>query len=396
MGLYKKTPLLIAFLLVSSVFAEINGNQKPEWKGKIETENGIKVIKNPREPLYGEIKIDLQEDLSIGREDDKNYLFWLLWDIAVDGQGNIYVADTKNLRVQKFDSNGKYLQTIGRGGQGPGEFQQPTRIRIDETTGKIFVCGAVETIQIFDRQGRFVKTIHMTKVIYDFRPIEDGGFIAVQFGTSDADLKSLHVLCHLNSSGEIEKIIVEAPYNLFIERTKYGVYASSSGYELDLYLSKIDSKTFVYGYSKEYELNVIDKDGNVSYRIKKDEPRPVYTSKEKEELKGSPALEYKPYFFLIFTDSKGRIYVQRNFTKTGKSTVQDHIDKEVDIFSRDGYFLYKAKLPANTCVIKDGFLYAYKVDEEAGLESVKRYKIKNWEHLKDGISEQTDDFLHDH
>ena len=376
--------LMILFLLFFFVFAESKENQKPEWKGKIETENGIKVIKNPREPLYGEIKLDLQEDLSIGREDDKNYLFWLLWDIAVDGQGNIYVADTKNLRVQKFDSNGKYLQTIGRGGQGPGEFQQPTRIRIDETTGQIFVRGAVETIQIFDRQGRFVKNVHMTKVIYDFRPIEDGSFMAIRSGISDADLKSSHVLCHLNSSGEIEKNFSEAPYNLFIERTKYGVYVSSSGYELDLYLSKIDRKTFVYGYSKEYELNVIDKDGNVFNRIRKDEPRPVYTPKEKEELKGSPSLEYKPYFFLVLTDSKGRIYVQRNFTKTGRSTVQDHTDKEVDIFSRDGYFLYKAKLPANTCVIKDGLLYAYKVDEEAGLESVKRYRIKNWDQIKAG------------
>jgi len=375
----------IIFLLFIFGFAALGGNQKPEWKGKVETEKGIKVIKNPREPLYGEIKLDLQEDLSIGREDDKNYLFWLLWDIAIDGQGNIYVADTKNLRIQKFDLNGKYLQTIGRGGQGPGEFRQPTRIRIDETTGQIYVRDAVVNIMIFDRNGRFVKTIHMTKSIHDFRPIEDGGFMAVRSGTSATDLTSLRVLCNLNSSGEIKKTFMEAPYNLFIERTGGATITVSTGYELDLYLSKIDSKTFVYGYSKKYELNVIDKDGNVSYRIKKDEPQPVFTQKERDEFKKIPVPENKPYFFLILTDSKGRIYVQRNFTKTGKSTVQDNIDKEVDIFSKDGYYLYKTKLPPNSCVIKDGFLYAYKVDEEAGLESVKRYKIKNWEQIKAGI-----------
>jgi len=42
-------------------------------------------------------------------------------------------------------------------------------------------------------------------------------------------------------------------------------------------------------------------------------------------------------------------------------------------------------LPANTCVIKDGFLYAYKIDEDKAMEYVKRYRIKNWDQIKKGI-----------
>ncbi len=37
-----------------------------QWKGKIEDEEGIKIIRNPTDPLYGEIEFDLEEDLSIG------------------------------------------------------------------------------------------------------------------------------------------------------------------------------------------------------------------------------------------------------------------------------------------------------------------------------------------
>jgi hypothetical protein len=44
------------------------------------------------------------------------------------------------------------------------------------------------------------------------------------------------------------------------------------------------------------------------------------------------------------------------------------------------------KLPPYTYVIKDGFLYAYVVDEEEGMEYVKRYKIKNWEQIKFTLS----------
>ncbi len=79
-----------------------------------------------------------------------------------------------------------------------------------------------------------------------------------------------------------------------------------------------------------------------------------------------------------------RIYVQRNITKGLLNAVQENVDRDVDIFSKDGYFLYTSRLPANTCEIKDGYLFAYAVDEANGLESVKRYKIKNWEGIETG------------
>jgi len=132
---------LSAFIMIVS-----HGNQKVEWKGKIEIEDGVKVIKNPKEPLYGEIKFELEEDLSIGEEDDDNYMFFGVGDIEVDSQENIYVADKRNYRIQKFDRNGNYVQTIGRQGQGPGEFELPTRIRINETTGDIYVKDLVSCL----------------------------------------------------------------------------------------------------------------------------------------------------------------------------------------------------------------------------------------------------------
>ncbi len=70
---------LAVFIIVISF-----GGQKAEWKGKVEIENGIRVIKNPVEPLFGEIHFELDEDLSIGNESDDNFLFWQVEDIEVD------------------------------------------------------------------------------------------------------------------------------------------------------------------------------------------------------------------------------------------------------------------------------------------------------------------------
>jgi len=52
---------LLIFLLVNFSIADPEDKQKPQWKGKIEYENGVKVIKNPREPLYGKITLELEE-----------------------------------------------------------------------------------------------------------------------------------------------------------------------------------------------------------------------------------------------------------------------------------------------------------------------------------------------
>jgi len=51
--------------------------------------------------------------------------------LAADGRGNLYVADTKNSRIQVFDSNGQFLRQFGTKGPGPGQFNEPCGIAVD-------------------------------------------------------------------------------------------------------------------------------------------------------------------------------------------------------------------------------------------------------------------------
>ncbi|MBF0537892.1 MAG: 6-bladed beta-propeller [Nitrospirae bacterium] len=78
--------------------------------------------------------------------------------IALDASGNIYVADTLNHRVVKFSAYGNYIFKIGSGsaGNGDGQFSYPAAVAVD-LDGNIYVADfGNHRIQKFDSQGKFV------------------------------------------------------------------------------------------------------------------------------------------------------------------------------------------------------------------------------------------------
>lgn len=77
--------------------------------------------------------------------------FWGPRDVAVDGEGNVYVTDTGNKRIQKFDGDGNFLGQWGGAGAAPGQFSEPVGIAVSNTTGDIFVADTWnQRIQRFD------------------------------------------------------------------------------------------------------------------------------------------------------------------------------------------------------------------------------------------------------
>ncbi len=89
-------------------------------------------------------------------EDPEPDAFWGPRDVAVDGDGNIWVADTGTGRVVKYGPNGSLIQAFGGMGSGPGQFLELTAIEIGPS-GDIFVADSGNRrVQRFDADFNFV------------------------------------------------------------------------------------------------------------------------------------------------------------------------------------------------------------------------------------------------
>lgn len=75
--------------------------------------------------------------------------------ITTDAAGSVYVADTNNHRIQKFDANGTYITQWGSYGSGDGQFNTPQGITTD-VTGNVFVADNNNRIQKFDANGTYI------------------------------------------------------------------------------------------------------------------------------------------------------------------------------------------------------------------------------------------------
>jgi uncharacterized protein (TIGR03663 family) len=73
--------------------------------------------------------------------------------VAVDAQGNVYIADTGNKRVVVTDDEGEYLYQFGSAGTEAGQFNEPTGVAVDRA-GRIYVAdtwnGRVQIFQSAD------------------------------------------------------------------------------------------------------------------------------------------------------------------------------------------------------------------------------------------------------
>jgi hypothetical protein len=383
----KKFAIGLFSLALVGVFCHLNSQtERPVWKGKIVIEDGVRVVKNPSTSLYGEFAFDLEEELVLGGDPDKeDYYFPRGARLSVDDDGNFYVCDGGNKRIQMYDRSGQYVQTIGRQGQGPGEYMSPSQVLFGPG-GDLYVHAGREII-IYEDDGAYKEKLLLKTFLSPAMIGSDGSIITTrQPSISPGGHK--RAIVQLKADGSILRMLAEFQGELS-EGQNVIVY---HWYENGISFSPITNESFCYGFSNEYKVHVANIKGQTSLIIFKDEKAQTISGKEKDATKKDGIWaamgraqkyedhvvfpDHRPFFRTILNDEAGRFYVIRL-----NSILEKDAPSPVDVFSKDGIYLYKMTWPFIPAAIKHGCLYEVRTDEESGEVMIVRHRVKNWSRI---------------
>ena len=116
--------VLSVLLLLSATMSSVWAGS---WKGEEVQKDGVLHVMNPAETTDGSRDVKMKELWRLGGDtDDEDEFFGVIVRITSDSQGNIFLLDSQLSEVKIYTPEGEYLNSIGREGEGPGEFRRPS------------------------------------------------------------------------------------------------------------------------------------------------------------------------------------------------------------------------------------------------------------------------------
>ena len=93
---------------------------------------------------------------SIPRDESEEARLFSPINIALGPNGDLFVSDMGASRIQRYDTEGGFLGSIGSYGDGLGQFARPKGIDLDESGRLYVVDAAFQLVQIFDEEGNLL------------------------------------------------------------------------------------------------------------------------------------------------------------------------------------------------------------------------------------------------
>jgi hypothetical protein len=173
-------PVAAAWLLIAAgLLADAAPGWGAEWAGRAVDRDGVVTMQNPAAPMNPDVTIEPEALWTLGGHSEaEEELFGVLRGLLTDADGNIYLLDVQLSEIRVFDADGAYLRTIGRDGEGPGEFRRPRALFF--TPG-----GEVAVVQLMP--GRVVLLTPEGDPAGEFSlPENEGGGMRMLFDGADA------------------------------------------------------------------------------------------------------------------------------------------------------------------------------------------------------------------
>jgi hypothetical protein len=351
---------------------------------KIKTVDGVRTVSNGKKPYRVEgqpSKIALTEELTVGGGTDPDKSFSQVGTFVVDNEGTIFALDSKEQKIKVFDRMGKYVRTIGKPGQGPGELgTMASGIQLTADNTLLVEDAANRRLAQFKRTGEFIKNIStvgrlaLVNLLLDSK----GNFLGRELGTVEGNAKVFF---------EIKKFDPDLKPLFTLDKTEFSFPVPGSGTKIN-FLDLASAYQFdpsgniYYGRNANYDIKIYNPEGKHIRTIQKEYDSVKVTQKDIDEmLERIPNVaggvnikdifafpDVFPPFQYFILDDQGRIFV-RTYTK-GKAKGE----YVIDVFDPEGRFIAQFITKTDLRLIKAGKAYGIEESDE-GYQTIKRYAV---------------------
>ena len=258
------------------------------------------------------------------------------------------------------------MRTIGRKGQGPGEFELPLMMSLIKTRGELAVHQVTRRMSFFKTDGTFLRH-HLFKDLLAGRGICDSAGQIYIMEVRRGDSGSRFVTKKLAEDGTVVATLADSPAP---SGDKFNPFMPVGWFKIDR------SDSFVYGYPETYEIQVFGaSDAILHKKIVRDyEPVAVTAEERAEQEKAAQGQgivfdfpKFHGAYRWFFLSDLGHIFV---------ATFEQTPDGKIihDIFDPEGRFIGSIPLKRMGVGIFKGKFYAREQDAE-GYPVLKRYAV---------------------
>ncbi len=349
--------------------------------------NNVELVHNFEQPLYPEKTVTFEEEVTFGEENESGEVhLYMPGRYTVGGNGSVYISDRGDRAIKEYDSSGKYVRTIGKEGQGPGEFQGIADLQILPDGRLIVLDFKSNRLSIFNPEGKFLTSSNLPHSMFTIYLTTDSTF------TSDETVyrpEKKHSIKTFDFSGiELMSFGDFVTVKPKILRSKGMAFALGIPYiPLSVFAGDNKNQLLFHCLNSEYLIEVYDKNGVLFRKIYRPYTPLPFTGKDREEFiknvsknpnkvfvemaKEAELPRIKTVTNIMIMDTYGKLWVSTNETKTENGrTLYSY-----DIFSEKGYYDTRIWSPVGVGIFRDGKMYSHYTDEETGITTIKRYKV---------------------